>query len=80
MKERISGASYDIAANKDDDVRYDSTRIITAFNAKGREDFKKGTIKTAGTISTFLSATTYSILIGKPIVFLDLECLTFILI
>jgi hypothetical protein len=70
LKERISGASYDdIAANKDDDVSYDPTGIITAFNAKGREDFKKGTIKTAGTMSTFLSATTYSILIGKPIVF-----------
>ncbi|MDR2436598.1 MAG: hypothetical protein LBD17_00770 [Endomicrobium sp.] len=52
---------------KDDNLSFDPTAIITAFNEKGRKDFKRGTIGTASLISTFLSATTYSIFTGKPI-------------
>ncbi|MDR2399993.1 MAG: hypothetical protein LBD61_06190 [Endomicrobium sp.] len=68
LEERLHGASYDNIAQPDRPSN-DPTSIINAFNQKGRDDFKRGTIADACWISTFLSATTYSILIGKPITF-----------
>jgi hypothetical protein len=64
---------------KDNNLRHDPTCITWAFHAKGRNDFNKGTIAYGSCISTVLSATTYSIFIGKPIFFMVLECQTFIL-
>jgi hypothetical protein len=68
---RLSPIQYDLFT--DDNVDHDKTSsddpllIRTAFLKKGRNDFKKGTIATAGAISLLLSANTYSICCGKDL-------------
>jgi hypothetical protein len=65
----LYGAIYDKIAKQPGDDPYN---IIHDFNLKGRDDFKKNTIFTAGIKSLFLSATTYSslysLLTNKPMV------------
>jgi hypothetical protein len=63
-------ASYDNRADPENDGN-DPTGIIHAFQKKGRDDFKKGTIRNASIGSLFLSATTYSIFTEKPLTLYD---------
>jgi hypothetical protein len=63
---RICPTIYDQLANSKSESN-DPTAIIGAFKKKERSDFKRGTISTAGIVSLFLSATTYSIFTQEPL-------------
>jgi hypothetical protein len=66
LDQRFHVIKYDWDAD-DDFESNDPTLIVHSFKRNGRTDFKKNTIADAGRVSLFLSASTYSIIFGKPI-------------